>query len=303
MTLPRRSGCPGRRAARLAALAAAAILSWAVPCAAAVTLAPYKDKLFGYGAVLERNADGSFLAIDYDEMRDINGRDTVPEHRVERAYVSLGVRRQERRLTIEQDGRRVEVDETGREEGARFAVVFVHGRGGDRRLGSNDWTFGGNFNRIKNLAVRNGGIYVAPSVPSFDAKGAADVAAVIARLAAKSPGAEIVLSCASMGSFVCWRLARDEATVERLAGMMIMGGISDPGFLESPAFRRGLPMFFSHGSRDRVYAWQDQKALFERIRKARPGYPARMVLFMTGTHGTPIRMTDWRDTLNWIFGR
>jgi hypothetical protein len=24
------------------------------------------------------------------------------------------------------------------------------------------------------------------------------------------------------------------------------------------------------------------------------------VRFETGTHGTPIRMTDWRETLNWM---
>jgi len=26
----------------------------------------------------------------------------------------------------------------------------------------------------------------------------------------------------------------------------------------------------------------------------------RFVRFETGTHGTPIRMTDWRETLNWM---
>ena len=44
----------------------------------------------------------------------------------------------------------------------------------------NDYTFGGNFNRLKNLAVANGGTYYVPSVRSFDEKGVADVAALIA---------------------------------------------------------------------------------------------------------------------------
>jgi hypothetical protein len=26
-------------------------------------------------------------------------------------------------------------------------------------------------------------------------------------------------------------------------------------------------------------------------------------LFETGSHGTPVRMTDWRDALNWILER
>ncbi len=36
-------------------------------------------------------------------------------------------------------------------------MIFIHGRGGDRKLGANDKRFGGNFNRLKNLAVDNGG--------------------------------------------------------------------------------------------------------------------------------------------------
>ena len=36
------------------------------------------------------------------------------------------------------------------------------------------------------------------------------------------------------------------------------------------------------------------------LRAGKGGYPARFVRFETGTHGTPIRMTDWRDTLNWM---
>ena len=29
-------------------------------------------------------------------------------------------------------------------------------------------------------------------------------------------------------------------------------------------------------------------------------YPATLSAGDGGTHGTPIRMTDWRDTLNWM---
>lgn len=294
---------PRSRLAAFTAFLLVAIAAGSPPARAAVTLAPYKDKLFGYGRILERNVDGSFMAVDYDEMRDINRRDVVPEHRVQGAYVSLGVHRHERQVTIQADGRSVAVDETGEEADAHFAVIFIHGRGGDRRLGANDWTFGGNFNRMKNLAVRNGGLYVAPSVPSFDAAGAADVAALIHHIAEAAPGAPIVLSCASMGSFICWRLTDDPATVRRLKGMMIMGGAHDPAFLKSAAFKARLPLFFSHGSHDSVYPWQGQKDFFDAIRRAHKNYPTRFVLFPTGSHGTPIRMTDWRDALNWIFAQ
>jgi hypothetical protein len=266
--------------------------------AAALELDPYQDALFAYPATLLREDDGAFLAVDYQEMRDINGRDEIPERRVRSRYVSLKPKRQQATETISHAGRVIDVIRVGEAAGARFAVVFIHGRGGDRRLGGDDYRFGGNFNRLKNLATRNGGVYLSPSVKSFDGAGIADIAALIGWVRASAPGAKIVVSCASMGSFVCWGLARDNEAVSLLSGMMIMGGVSEPAFIGSAAYKARLPLFFSHGSRDSVYRADDQVRLYKSL--IAQGYPTRFVLFETGSHGTPVRMTDWRDSLNWI---
>ena len=45
---------------------------------------------------------------------------------------------------------------------AKAVVIYLHGRNGSRFQGTNDWMFGGNFNRIKNLMMRNGGVYLSP---------------------------------------------------------------------------------------------------------------------------------------------
>lgn len=50
----------------------------------------------------------------------------------------------------------------GKQQGAAFIVIYLHGRGGNRLQGINDFTFGGNFNRVKNLAALNGGLYLTP---------------------------------------------------------------------------------------------------------------------------------------------
>lgn len=285
---------------RLAA-AAALVASFVSGPAAALTLKPFKDELFAYGPVLEEKDGGDWSVVDYQEMRDINGRDDVPERRVKRAYVSLGVKRQQANETLQLGGRSLDVFRAGQADGAAFTVIFIHGRGGDRRLGANDYSFGGNFNRLKNLAVENGGVYYAPSARSFDMDGVGDIAALIAESARRSPGRPIVLSCASMGSFLCWGVTRNAEAVSHLAGMMIMGGAADPDFLKSAAFKARLPMFFSHGSADKTYAATDQAELYRQL-KAR-NYPTRFVLFETGSHGTPVRMTDWRAALNWIMMR
>ncbi|MBB4010304.1 phospholipase [Allorhizobium taibaishanense] len=283
---------------------ASAVLSFsaAFACtasAAGVELKPFKDELFAGQTVMESRDKGDFQTIDYQEMRDINGRDEIPERRVKAPYVSLGVRHFQKDETLDLgDAGKMEVTRTGPIDGAAFTVIFIHGRGGDRRLGADDYKFGGNFNRLKNLATDNGGTYYAPTVRSFDQAGVTQVSALIDYASAHSGGKPVVLSCASMGSFVCWGITRNDKIVSKLSGMAILGGATDPDFGNSAAFKRKLPIWFTHGSRDSVYAAGDQIALYDRLHRA--GYPTRFTLFLTGSHGTPVRMTDWRAVLNWL---
>ncbi|ANM04308.1 alpha/beta hydrolase family protein [Rhizobium phaseoli] len=276
----------------------AAMLSSGGPAQAAGALAPFKDELFSKQTVLQTGDDGAFEVVDYDEMRDINGRDQVPQKRVQQKYVALGIRKAQVDETLSLDGISLDVTRVGPAQNAAFTVIFIHGRDGDRRLGANDYSFGGNFNRLKNLAAGNGGVYYSPTVKSFDSNGVAAIAGLIRYASAQSPGRPVILSCASMGSQVCWGIARDEASVQRLKGMLIMSGVTDPDFTRSAFYKAKLPLWFAHGSRDPVYAASDQQALFEKLHKAK--YPARFTLFQTGNHGTPIRMVDWRRVLNWI---
>ncbi|OLP55336.1 phospholipase [Rhizobium rhizosphaerae] len=281
-------------------LAALMLFGSALP-ASAELVGPYKDALFAYPALVESQDKGDFRVVDYQELRDINERDDIPERRVKRAYVSLGVKSEQAFESVDAGGRSVEVLRVGAARGAAFTVIFIHGRGGDRRLGANDYTFGGNFNRLKNLAVNGRGVYYAPTVRSFDENGVADVAALIHHAATQSPGRPVILACASMGTFICWGITRDRQAVADLQGMMILAGPADPAFLKSAAHQARLPLFFSHGSADSVYPAEAQIALYRQLKAA--GYPTRFVLFRSGTHGTPVRMTDWRETLNWFDAR
>ena len=281
-------------------LATAAFLSLALAIPAqAVELKPYKNALFAYPGILEQADNGAYLKIDYDKMRDIHERDEVPERQVLRKYVSLGVNWSQRYETVESQGRAIDIFRVGKLPSAKFAVIFIHGRGGDRKLGANDFRFGGNFNRLKNLAADNDGVYFAATAKDFEEGGTADISALIGYIHQSAPAAKIVLSCASMGSFICWKITKDAAVVSQLAGMMILGGATDQEFAKSAAFAARLPMFFSQGSDDTVYGFTNQYGLYKTL--VDEGYPTRFVLFQTGSHGTPVRMTDWRDSLNWIF--
>lgn len=271
--------------------------------AEADALKSFKDELFAYPAVLSSGDGGASMIVDYREIRDINERDEVPERRVKGKYVSTGVRRVQQDLVLKTDIGNVRHFAVGRTEGARFITVYLHGQGGSRKQGVDDFTFGGNFNRIKNLMADNGGLYLSPDFPDFGDAGSAQISALLGHYLEQSPSAKLFVACGSMGGALCWKLAEDKSIGPKLGGLLLLGSHWDDGFLSSPAFKAKVPVFFGQGSKDTVFPLEKQLAFFRSIRARAPGYPARFVTFETGTHGTPIRMTDWRDTLNWMLER
>lgn len=268
--------------------------------AAAQHLAPFKDELFSYPGVFIEEDGGAYRMVDYDSRRDIHGRDQIPEKRAHARFVSLGVSRAQRDLEVRTPAGPVAHFTVGRRQDASLIVVYLHGRGGNRHQGVDDHTFGGNFNRLKNLAVRSGGLYLVPDFTDFEQKGANEVAGLIRHYAAASPGAPVFVACGSMGGMLCWRLARDEGASRLLGGLLLLGSLWDGGFLDSPAFRRKVPVFLGQGSLDRVFPVERMEEFYHAIRRRAPDYPVSMVRFETGSHGTPIRMTDWRETINWM---
>ncbi|RWE78092.1 MAG: alpha/beta hydrolase [Mesorhizobium sp.] len=264
-----------------------------------LSLKPFKDDLFAYPAALSTGDNGAYTVLDYHEMRDINQRDEVPEKRVRAQYTDPGVRKVQRDLMLKTDAGDVRHVAVGRTEGASIIVLYLHGQGGSRKQGVDDFTFGGNFNRIKNLMAANNGLYLSPDFPDFGDKGAAQVAALIDHYAQQSPGAKIFVACGSMGGMICWKLAARKDTGGRINGLLLLGSLWDDSFLTSPAIKRRVPVFFGQGSHDLVFPVEKQEAFFRSI-LAKKSYPTRFVRFETGTHGTPIRMVDWRGTLNWM---
>ena len=271
--------------------------------AAADGLAPFKDQLFAYPKTLGESDGGAYRVVDYQEMRDINGRDEIPERRVRAEYVSLSVRRQQSDRILDTGAGKVPHIAVGTDKGARFITVYIHGQGGNRKQGVNDFTFGGNFNRIKNLMADNGGLYLSVDFTDFGPAGNAQIAAVVAHYAAASPRAPVFVACGSMGGAHCWMLAERDDMAARLGGLLLLGSHWNDAFLKSPAFKAKVPVFFGQGSRDPVFPVEKQEAFFRSILKRDPRYPAMFVRFESGSHGTPIRMSDWRETINWMLSR
>ena len=289
------------RFAIAAAFAAALALAFAPVAQAAYRLAPYKDDLFDYPGVLETGFGGDYVKVDYVESRDLYERDIVPEKQTKPQYVDMSATASQRDMVATEGRVSVKYIAVGAVDGgAKIIVLYVHGRGGNRGQGADDGMFGGNFNRIKNLMVRNGGVYLSGEFPNLNARGVDQAKVLLEKYIASSPGAPVFVACGSLGGRICWGLAKDPEIARHIDGYMLMGSTNDQGYFGTAAFKRKVPVYIGHGTGDIVISWKQQDAFFRRFKQSDPNYPVKFALFNSGSHGTPIRMTDWRLILNWM---
>lgn len=262
-------------------------------------LVPWKDDLFKVPAVLESRHEGDYLILDYQSARDINGRDSVPEKKANPDRISTEVNAQQIDTRIKTKSGEIRHFSVGRTQGASIIVIYFHGKGGNRAQGVDDGTFGGNFNRLKNLVVQSGGLYLSPDITNFNGKSANQISGLLLHYLGASPNASVILACGSAGGRICYQLARKDELVPHLDGIIFLGSFPDGVFTDSAAWRARVPVYIGHGSRDYVSYVEKMEELYRQIREKSPGYPVKMERFESGTHGTPIRMIDWRKTINW----
>ena len=282
-------------------LIAAALLAAPAAAAEPYRLAPYKDDLFKYPAVLDTEDNGDYIVVGYDKDRDLYQRDQVTERRVWPKYVGPVAH-----VTgaYESGGAQLQFIGAGKADGgAKAVVIYIHGQGGSRYQGADDWMFGGNFNRIMNLMALNDGAYLSPDFTDLGPAGAADIKALLLDQARRSPAAAIFIACGSQGGAICWDLAADAEALPHIAGLLLLGSNHDDAFLKSATVKpkgRRFPIYLGHGTLDPVFDWTAEAAFYKKLRKVAPGYPVKLAIFDTGVHGTPIRMSDWRLVLNWM---
>lgn len=272
--------------------------------AEALQLKPYKDELFSYPAIIGSDYGGDYATIAFDYQRDVVLRDEKPDEKTRPEYVSLDPASSQTDLTLRRDGQTVRYVGVGRTEGeAKIVTIFLHGLGATRFDGAHDWRSGGNLNRIKNLMLRNGGVYLSADYSVFKRKAKRQIAALIDAYSENSPGAPIILICASIGARICWDLAEDAEARAKIDGFIMVAAVGRPSFAKDPVIANRadwVPIYMAHGNKDRRVGWRRLERLFKDIKSIAPDYPIKLVLFDSGVHRTPLRMTDWRVAINWM---
>jgi hypothetical protein len=311
MSVARASSTRSRNGGRIAAGVGLVLACVAAAATAAAIkdppIKPYKDDLF-QNHIIKTQYNGDMRFIEYSKTRDLYGRDKVVEKKAFDIFVSLDPDKTQHDLVLPNHGRPVRYIGVGRTDGgARFIVIFLHDGGdGSRFQGVDDWSFGGNFNRLKNLVVRNDGVYLSPDFGLLGGQGTEDIKALMQAYAAKSPGAPIIVACTSLSGWLCFDLMSDRQSAALLGGVLLLGSlVEEKQFFASPVFTdpdRHAPVFIGHGSKDSILDWVTQELFFRKVKAAAPDYPIRFDVFVNGLHGTPMRLTDWRRVLNWMIG-
>ena len=167
-------------------------------------LAPFKDELFSYPRILQQSSNSAYRVVEYNRDRDMVNRDQILRRKAHFRYVDQSVRWSRSVYRYRSANGRFKYFAVGdADRRTQLVVIYLHGKGGNHRQGVNDWTFGGNFNRLQNLMVRNRGLLMTPSFSDFKDRGAADIAVLMRDAKIAAPNAQIIVACGSMGGGVC----------------------------------------------------------------------------------------------------
>lgn len=275
-------------------------------------LAPFKDNLFSYKYFVNEEYDGKYKLISYSQKRDLEERDEIPEKRVSELYrntANFDTYKKEKTFQykwktigyVENTKAWVDIEW----KNIQYLTIYIHWMNWNKWQGVNDYSFWGNFNRIQNLMLENNGSYIATNFSNFGVDWMEEVKQLIKNKKTEYPNAKVFLACGSSGWDICWGIAADNEWNALLNGLLILGSNSGYKWLWNDTLsmkRKGglIPIFIAHGEKDRVIWLQGQKNFFTAILRKNKDYPVRMHVFTNGTHGTPIRMLDWRVVINWI---
>ncbi len=89
-------------------------------------LAPWKDSEFALPATLSERDGGSWRSLDYRELRDINERDTINQHRVKREWVSLDPKRKQKQSRKRTSTEYLRYFSVGKTKGASTITIYLH---------------------------------------------------------------------------------------------------------------------------------------------------------------------------------
>ncbi len=268
---------------------------------------PYKDEQFT-PEVKALGRQCNVTLYHYNEIDHVNGQDCAQPSGFHIAVTQpsrIGDVSKLRRERTDIPGVKATWEignQLGGSNSPKCAIIWAHGAvesDAPHHLGARDSNFGGNNNRLSNLAIQQNCLYYSPNFRGSN--GYSAIQNLIDYL--RSQGVtEVFISGSSAGAAALNIAANNPNNTDILAGLFYTGTYSSPlSVSNSPAFRAGVPIIFSQGANDKYESIRDSFfAVNDRYPPTQnPNNNMWLQVFENGGHGTPIRMTDWRHNLNW----
>lgn len=263
----------------------------------------HKDDLFKYQWwILETYINWWIKLIDYSEKRDIEDRDIIDVDRVYDKYVEKINDKNKNDIFINTPygwTNYWEVkDNNIKNENIELIVLYFHGAWWNRHQWVNDYTFWWNFNRIQNLMIKNNGVYISPDFKDFEWKWTVEMQILIYHLLKKYPNWKLIISWASSGWTILWNIVNksEKKLVDKISGLLLIWSVTNSKY----NINNRIPIYIWHWTKDSNISYKPLFSYYNEIKKQNSIYPIKIELFKNWVHWTPIRMINWRDSINWI---
>lgn len=264
-------------------------------------LKSFKDELFNRKwDIIENKYNWDYKVISYSQKRDLEERDEISVDKVWDEYVKI-ISKKDRKDIREFDMEYIQTkNNKTNNDNIKYIVLYFHWMAWNKTWWAKDYTFWWNFNRIQNLAIENQMVYISPTLKDFNNKWVKDIYELIKRKQNEFRNAKIILTAGSSWWTLLWNLVNinNWELTKDIRGIMLLGSVIDYNF--NNVLENRIPIYIAHWNRDSSISYKEKEIYYNQIKKIIKDYPIKVEIFDRWIHWTPIRMLDWRKSINWI---
>lgn len=262
----------------------------------------FKDEIFWDRQILEIKLNWSWKMIDYSQKKYINDRDKIAWEIVKDEFIDMKVEKFIEKNSFEiEKWKKFEYyelkDKSKDNESKEVIVIYLHWHWWNKAQWMNDKSFWWNFNRLKNLILENNWIYITTDVDLWLNESLVWHILLIEKLKSEYKNAKIIIAWASNWWVFLWHLLNSSRINKFIDWAIFLWTILDNSKSYNFMIQNWIPLYIWHWTHD--FNPYKEKEEFIKIFNEQ-WWMWQVEIFKNWVHWTPIRMIDWKETINWI---
>lgn len=262
----------------------------------------FKDDLFSYKWVLEEKLDWNWRLIQFSMKEDVEDRDEIDVDKVFEHYIDR--KTEEYReikwlYWVEWFSYYEVTDRNQKDEDKKLVVLYFHWKWWNKTWWINDETFWWNFNRIQNLMIENSWVYITTDTELW-VKSENNHWKLLKHLKTKYKNAKIILIWWSNWWIMLWKLLNNKEYNKFIDWIILSWTILDENkswYSTDFLIKNRIPVYIAHWNKDHIQFWEKEIFLKSFLSQ---WWLWKVVIFNWWIHGTPIRMIDYKEAINWM---